>query len=644
MAAEAEQIEELTVPDGGIGDLVMDDDEIEAVYGDDDDGTEEFGDEGIAQFPALTKKMAAMGREGDDTIAHVETGELIIPAAFFEGDEDFKEAIFAKFREMGVENPERYVVGSGENSINPDTGAYEFFFKFIKKAVKGIVNTVKKVVKSVVKVVKKVAPVILPIALSFTPLGPIYGAALGSGIGTLIQGGSIKDALKSALVAGATGAVFQGFTGQGSFMENIKTGLADPIGRFGQTVSGAQTSISNVFGGAEAQAANAGKQTFFSEYVPTAAEVPTQTAQGALESAGDTQSVISEATAPVDANTASATDALRSADTAVARLNNTGAPVEVTLANGNGMTIPAGGQIPAGATVTPQVGPQVASYEPPSFMESIKGALTPGDDVSFTQGMKDAFFPSAPTAAQTTQISNAAYTDAYTNAMSLPGMTPSVASATATKAAEAAVANAAPGFLRTYAPLATAGLTAAVGAGAFEPIPAEELNIAERDADGNVITGEDLVAEDPSKYLVGDLGSVVLDPNTGEYVPRDSYSVGALNDLTIQAPNYDTYSVPTQFTYNPNQYFLQGSTPGGPFARPVQYAAEGGEIFPRRNGGIMPNEGIPGQDSVRAMLMPGEFVMTTDAVRGLGNGNLNNGIQNMYSVMRNLESRGRAMA
>ena len=42
--------------------------------------------------------------------------------------------------------------------------------------------------------------------------------------------------------------------------------------------------------------------------------------------------------------------------------------------------------------------------------------------------------------------------------------------------------------------------------------------------------------------------------------------------------------------------------------------------------------------------MPGEFVMTTDAVRGLGNGNLNNGIQNMYSVMRNLESRGRATA
>jgi hypothetical protein len=141
---------------------------------------------------------------------------------------------------MGVEEPERYVVGSDANSINPATGAPEFFFKKIKKGVKK---------KAVVKVVKKVAPIILPIALSFTPLGPIYGAALGSGIGTLIQGGSIKDALKSALISGATGAVFSGFTGGGSFMENIQTSLADPIGRFGQTISGAQTSLSNVFGG-----------------------------------------------------------------------------------------------------------------------------------------------------------------------------------------------------------------------------------------------------------------------------------------------------------------------------------------------------------------------------------------------------------
>ena len=104
-----------------------------------------------------------------------------------------------------------------------------------------------------------------------------------------------------------------------------------------------------------------------------------------------------------------------------------------------------------------------------------------------------------------------------------------------------------------------------------------------------------------------------------------------------------SFEAPTEFALNTS--YLRGSNPGGPFARPyVTAAADGGAIFPRRNGGIMPNEGVPGKDSVRAMLMPGEFVMTTDAVRGLGNGNLNQGIQNMYSVMRNLESRGRQTA
>jgi hypothetical protein len=63
------------------------------------------------------------------------------------------------------------------------------------------------------------------------------------------------------------------------------------------------------------------------------------------------------------------------------------------------------------------------------------------------------------------------------------------------------------------------------------------------------------------------------------------------------------------------------------------------EVFPRRNGGIGPEEGTPGKDSVRAMLMPGEFVMTTSAVRGMGEGDLNRGITKMYDLMGRLEMR-----
>jgi hypothetical protein len=255
MAELAKKMEELTVPEGGIADFIMEDEEAEAVYGPDSDGTKEFGDDGIAQFPALTKKMAAMGREGDDSIAHVETGELIIPAALIANNEELKELLFERMREYGIEDPERYVVGSDSNSINPETGAYEFFLKKIFKAIK-------KVVKAVVKVVKKIAPIVLPIALAFTPLGPIYGAALGSGIGTLINGGSLKDALKSALISGAIGGVTAGFTGGGTFGENVSAAFADPVGRIGQTVSG--------FGSTVTGGGFTGEGNFFSEYVPTA--------------------------------------------------------------------------------------------------------------------------------------------------------------------------------------------------------------------------------------------------------------------------------------------------------------------------------------------------------------------------------------
>ena len=72
-------------------------------------------------------------------------------------------------------------------------------------------------------------------------------------------------------------------------------------------------------------------------------------------------------------------------------------------------------------------------------------------------------------------------------------------------------------------------------------------------------------------------------------------------------------------------------------------AAQGGYIdgqyFPRRNGGIMPSEGSGQKDDVPAMLMAGEFVLTKDAVKGLGNGNSQQGIQKAYSLMNNLERR-----
>ena len=81
---------------------------------------------------------------------------------------------------------------------------------------------------------------------------------------------------------------------------------------------------------------------------------------------------------------------------------------------------------------------------------------------------------------------------------------------------------------------------------------------------------------------------------------------------------------------------------GGPSGKlgGITYANMGGPMgFPRRNGGIDPSEGSGRKDDVPAMLMAGEFVLTKDAVKGLGGGNQRKGIQRAYNMMDNLEAR-----
>ncbi len=77
--------------------------------------------------------------------------------------------------------------------------------------------------------------------------------------------------------------------------------------------------------------------------------------------------------------------------------------------------------------------------------------------------------------------------------------------------------------------------------------------------------------------------------------------------------------------------------PGGKLGG-ITYAEYGGAMgFPPRDGGIDPSEGSGRSDDVPAMLTAGEFVMTRDAVKGAGNGNLRQGINNMYNMMSQFE-------
>jgi hypothetical protein len=548
MAKTAMMQEEIEVPDGGIAELVMDDQTADEVYGADE---EEVPSGGIAQFESVADQMAAMGREGDNMLAHLESGELVIPRRFLEENEEFKSYVMAFFDGQGVD-PERYIAGSDANSLNPETGIAEFFlkklFKKVKKAVKKVGKTVKKVVKKVVAVAKKVAPVVLPIAMPFMfpALGAVYGAAAGGGIATLLRGGSVKDALKSALISGATGAAIKG---AGALIKGVNPmtaigkELADPMGRISQ-------SFSKGFGGA---------------YTPP--EVPEfdQRVTFRQEPSLDGKTITSET----------------NLDLPETNLVKTAGEMPVNVPEGSGTFS--------------------KNFED-IFKKGGKGPL---------EAAKDAFLPSGPTA-----------TDIFEANTKNPNMSIELAKQYAIEQA--------PGLLAKTLPALGAGVGALALTGGFKKPPQEDPGLVEYAEDGTAITGEDKIAADPGKYLVDNLTGRLSD---------GSYEVGSNYRLDPRLPRM----------------------PDNPFLRPTfpqMIAKEGGDVpdlandprlqaarmYPRRNGAIMPNEGIPDKDSVRALLMPGEFVMTTDAVKGLGGGSMNQGINNMYSVMRNLESRGRQTA
>jgi hypothetical protein len=68
-------------------------------------------------------RFAELGRNGDDTIGHLTTGERIIPKGVL--GQDLTNKIIQAMQTSGL-NPSQYVVGNKSNSFNPATGQPEF--------------------------------------------------------------------------------------------------------------------------------------------------------------------------------------------------------------------------------------------------------------------------------------------------------------------------------------------------------------------------------------------------------------------------------------------------------------------------------------------------------------------------------------
>lgn len=167
---------------------------------------------------ALASGLATLGRYGDNYMVHAAEGETFVPKEILDANPALKTQLFDQMKAMGIEEPNRYVVGDALNSINPVTGQPEFFFKKIFKAVKNVF--------------KKVLPIAAPIIGNI--IAPGIGGLVASGLTAKLQGGSWGDALKAAGLSYAGGALMQGIgnignTASGGFTGGLTRGLSSPF-------------------------------------------------------------------------------------------------------------------------------------------------------------------------------------------------------------------------------------------------------------------------------------------------------------------------------------------------------------------------------------------------------------------------------
>jgi len=666
-------IKEEKIPSGGIADFIYTDEELQNL--ENQEVEQEFGKDGIAQFKEVGKKIATYGRYGDDTVAHVETGELIVPRALIENNPELKESIFSHLKELGVEDPERYVVGTKKNSINPDTGLPEFFlkklFKSVSKGISSIGKGVSRALSGVGKALKKVAPIVLPMVLAATPLGPIYGAALGSGISTLMQGGDLGDAVKSAALAGGVGAIYSGassaMAGKG-FGAGISADLASPGARF------EQLSLTDPFKSFQPTPSKVDIQKLdpiktadidvtvgkdnFGEFDPLVPKKPTmyESLKSGASKVGDY--IMPDKKSFVDVLKEKNIDPLKATEAQIKVAK------EIASKEGPGFLRRYGptaglaglGLYAAGAFDAPE---QDKLNIPISGMELFKqnpdlyriANLTPRRATRKDETEKERDFIYEPykfkdpnvfylrqggLAALGSTINQKLQEPAGMKAQEIPSFLKEVETMTETKfgidipsLGERPLGLGMPQIPRELTTpglggirLGSSGPATTIMEGlpsnsgdvfqAYMPIDqGEGIDQFGKPMPTNEQTGPAMTDDERLNMLKSAFGQGVSQSGTGAFGGGGARQSGLQN-------------------------FITGIGALG--------LADGGDVFPRRNGGIGPNEGTPGKDSVRAMLMPGEFVMTTDAVRGLGNGDLNTGIKNMYSVMSKLEKKGKAMA
>ena len=168
------------------------------------------------------------------------------------------------------------------------------------------------------------------------------------------------------------------------------------------------------------------------------------------------------------------------------------------------------------------------------------------------------------------------------------------------------------------------------------------LNQAEEEGDPEGITRD-----------VGALRSKLINAYKNQRTFADAADEDAaiLEQVNIDLSEYNQDMNRTNVAYGGRMGFAKG--PDNPEQNAIQAAgimnlplnqnpAGVTELDLRETGGFIPPVGVKEKaDDIPAMLANNEFVFTADAVRGMGEGDVNKGAQRMYDMMKKLEKGGR---
>ena len=603
--------------------------------------------------------LAAQGRNGDTMLSHTTAGETIIPQELLDKNPNLRKDLQNAFDYEDIPM-DQYVVGSGVMSINPETGLPEF-------------GWLSKTWKSVRKTVKKAGPVIGAIVGGMIG-GPI-GASIGAGIGTHTSAMPKEDILRNMAIAYGGANIIQG-AGVGGATGAAKT-AASSAGGWSNPFAAAWDGVGAFFQGANWTPMGVGETSgiggFFQDIGGGAARSMGWGGTQTLVDAGLTGAEAQQVAAAMQNGTSAvnAAQAIGITDTTILR----------SLASSAGP-----GLMNAGGTAWATMNPLEKWAVQTGFDVATGVALEQGE----TEGMRDA---QAYMGRGLTSGGAIPQQDIQGSGVGMAGGQQIGGNINASSFQQGVNAPRTTTITDTRGGN-TAMLPMASGQNApMQQAPAYESAIA-RTSQGNELL--DLLAGNLSKrQLEGAPGLASLTTPFPVFAPPTfqaangglvGYSEGGLRAADGTTPSYAQLQLPESLadrTYyqkleiqellsdmaslassnspkrtQANNYIPMLEEKTGlsrndsQFQEMLQNALkqaidkqfyQGGFVGSDRNmfmgGGYVQGPGGERDDMVNAKLSNNEFVMTADAVRGAGNGSIQQGADKMYQMMNNFERR-----